>query len=108
MACGPGFRRVCRKTRFFPISSRRPGKPQQPLALQFHALLHPRTRADPVAPGGHISEAGAVDQRLAPGVDRVEAEIGDGDLAASIGSVCGLFEVPIGLLELDELSRLFD
>jgi hypothetical protein len=49
------------------------GSVQQPSTLQLHTLLHTR---------------------------RVEAEIGDGDLAAGIGTICGLFEAPIGLLEL--------
>src|SRR5207245_5797511 len=50
--------------------------------LQFHAFLYARPRSDPLAPGGHIPETGAINQRLAPGIDRVEAEIGDGDVIA--------------------------
>ena len=54
----------------------------QASTLQPHAFLHARPRADALAPGGYVFEPGAVDQRFAPGIDRVKTEISDGDLIA--------------------------
>jgi hypothetical protein len=45
--------------------------------------LHTRPLADALPPSGHVFEAGAVDQRFSPDIDRVETQIGDGDLAAA-------------------------
>jgi len=67
----------------------------QASTLQPHAFLHARPRADALAPGGYVFEPGAVDQRFAPGIDRVKTDISDGDLSpgeigrASELLVCG-------------------
>src|SRR6516165_5314091 len=66
--------------------------------LQFHAFLHARARADAVAPGGNIPKASAIDQRLAPGIDRVETKIGDGDLVT--GQIRRVSELSVGGAEL--------
>src|SRR5215831_8549091 len=61
---------------------------RRPSTLQPHTFLHPPPRPDALAPRGNVLEAGAVDQGFAPGVDRIEAEIGDGDFTAGeIGRV---------------------
>src|SRR6516162_4321129 len=68
--------------------------------LQLHAPLHTWPRTDPLAPSGDILEAGAVDQCLAPGVDRVEAEIGNGDVIA--GQIRRAGELIVGGVELGD------
>src|ERR1044071_3807448 len=50
------------------------------LVLQLHALLHAGPRPDPLAPGLQVPQPGIVWQGPAPGVDRIDGEIGRGDL----------------------------
>src|SRR5580700_8468 len=70
-------------------------------ALEPHALLHGRAGTDTFAPGNDVRQSGAVNQRLAAGIDRVDADIGDGDLVA--GKIGRMRELLVrGAEQIDE------
>src|SRR2546430_10524267 len=48
--------------------------------FELHPLLHTGSRTDPVAPGFQMAEPGIVGEHLAPGIDRVDRQIGGGEL----------------------------